>query len=486
MIRRRNFLLNGLAAVSLAASATPRLGAQTAAGRRVTLVPADENLFRVRVEMDLKGNVNLARNELVSRERDRQIPIAYRSVIDFEERLFRGNADNGQPLTGARRYYHEALSEGKTASTPQRIELRDSARHVATHLGSGRSVTYATQAYLTHEELDLLEIPVNSLAIDAMLPADAIAVGETYAVPATAVGRMLDIDAVQDSDIEGRLAGLDADTARLEFKGTVQGSVAGVPTMIDLAGKISFDLNSRTCSWVAMAIRERREIGKAEPGFEISATIKMIRKPLETAVAVGEQPLAEKPPAAQLLVNLYSSPGRYGVLMDRHWQMIRQSQSLSRLRMVEEDRDIAQCDVRHLPPLKPGAQLTVEALQADVQRSLGDQFSEFLKVSEQVNSSELRIVRLHAIGAVQGVPVQWVFAHCSDDSGRRILATFTMAAENVEQFAGADEQFVHSLRFIDVAAADEVESEADAEDGPGAAAGPQSQTAGLNPPQTKS
>ncbi len=447
MIRRRHFLLNGLAAVSLVASATPRLGAESQPGRRVTLVPADHQQFRVRVEMDLKGNVNLARNELVSKDRDRQLPIAYRSVVDFEERWFR---NNGQQVIGARRYYHEAVSEGTTAGTPQRIELRESARHVATHLGDGRSVTYATRAYLTHEELDLLEIPVNSLAVDRMLPSDAVAVGETYVVPTSAVGAMLDIDAVQDCDIEGKLASLDAETARLEFKGTVQGSVAGVPTMIDLAGKISFDLDSRTCTWVAMALRERREIGKAEPGFEIAATIKMIRKPLTSTTAVSEQPLVAEPPAGQLLVNLYSVPGRYGVLMDRHWQMISQSPSLSRLRMVAEDRDIAQCDVRHLPPLKPGAQLTLEALQADVRRSLGDSFNEFLQVSEQVNSSDLRIVRLQAVGAVQGVPVQWVFAHCSDDSGGRILATFTMAAENVEQFAGADEQFVHSLRFLDL------------------------------------
>ncbi|WP_068137744.1 hypothetical protein [Roseimaritima ulvae] len=478
-MRRRNFLLNSLAAVSLAASTSPRLHAESAEGRRVTLVPADQSLFRVRVEMDLKGNIHLSRNELVSKDRDRQVPIDYNSVIDFEERVF---GDNGQGLTGARRYYHEARSEGKTAGTPQRIELRDSARHVATHMGQGRSVTYATRAYLTHEELDLLEIPVNSLAVDGMLPADAIAVDETYAVPAEAVGRLLDIDAVQDSEIEGKLTSLDNKTARLEFKGNVQGSVAGVPTMIDLAGKISFDLDSRTCTWVAMAIRERREIGKAEPGFEIAATIKMIRKPLSTAAAVSEQPLAEAPPEGQLLVNLYSIPGRYGVLMDRQWQMIRQSTSLSRLRMVENDRDIAQCDVRHLPPLKPGEQLTAEALQADVRRSLGDQFDEFLQVSEQVNSSDLRVVRLHAIGAVQRVPVQWVFAHCSDDNGRRILATFTMAAENVEAFAGADEQFVHSLRFLDLDTA----AEADSPETPQAAAEPEQQTAALNAPQTTS
>lgn len=483
MIRRRHFLLNGLAAVSLAAGSTPRLGhadegrGKIGPGRRVTLRPANHDLFRVRIEMDLQGNVNLARNELVSKKQARQLPLDFSSVTDYEERLYR---DNAQTATRSRRYYYEALSEGETAGTPQRIDLRDSARHVAAHLGQGACVRYATSAYLTHEELNLLHLPMNSMAVSRWLPADAIAQGESYALDRDALADVLDLDAVQDSDVQGTLVGLDADAAKLQLKGKVQGSVAGVPTEIDLAGKITFDLHSRTCTWVALALREQREIGKAEPGFEIAATIKMVRKPLDKATHVSDRPLPAEPPVEKLLVNLYSTPGRYGVLMDRHWQMIRQSKSLSRMRMVRDDRDIAQCDVRHLPSLEPGVQITLEGLQADIRQSLGKQFSEFLRADEEVNSSGLRIVRLHALGAVQGVPVQWVFAHCSDDTGRRILATFTLAADKIEAFGGADEQFVQSLRFIDLASEEASNQETDSP----AAAKASEQTASRGGPES--
>ncbi len=452
MIRRRHFLLGSAALASLGASRPALLwadeaNAEASQGKPVMLRPTTTELYRVRMEMAIQGNIHLAENELVSKQRSRQVPIDYQSVLDYEERLYRSN---DQEVVGARRYYHEASSEGKTGGTPNQIELRKSARQVATHLGKGHSVTYALQSYLTHEELDLLEIPVNSLAVDGVLPAQPLAVGEPFTVNQQALQRMLDLDGLQASDVSGKLVAVENQAARLELQGTVQGSVAGVPTVIDLAGKLTFDLQQRTCTWVAMAIRERREIGKAEPGFEVAATVKMIRKPLQETVAVDGVPLADKPRADRLLVNLYSPSGRYGVLLDRRWQMITQTPNLSTMRMVESDRDIAQCDIRRLPSLKPGQQLTMEALQSDVQRSLGTQFSEFLKAVEETNSSQLRIIRIHALGAVEGVPVQWVFAHCSDDQGGRLLATFTMAAENVETFAGADEQFVQSLRFLEL------------------------------------
>ena len=40
--------------------------------------------------------------------------------------------------------------------------------------------------------------------------------------------------------------------------------------------------------------------------------------------------------------------------------------------------------------------------------------------------------------------------HFSDDSGRRVLATFTMSEDRVESFAGADTQLANSMRLLKV------------------------------------
>jgi hypothetical protein len=119
------------------------------------------------------------------------------------------------------------------------------------------------------------------------------------------------------------------------------------------------------------------------------------------------------------------------------------------MRMIENDRSIAQCDVRPLARLKPGEQWTLEAFQADVRRTLGNQLSELFHGEERVSDTGLRVLQITAGGSVQGVAVQWILQHFSDDAGRRVLATFTMAGESADTFAGSNVQFADSMRFTE-------------------------------------
>ena len=119
------------------------------------------------------------------------------------------------------------------------------------------------------------------------------------------------------------------------------------------------------------------------------------------------------------------------------------------LRMIENDRSIAQCDLRPLASLAPGRQLTLEAFQQDVKKSLGGQLSQLIEADQRLSESGLRVLRVVAQGAVQGVPIQWVSLHFSDDSGRRVLATFTMDGDSVDEFAGSDVQLASTIRLLD-------------------------------------
>ena len=91
------------------------------------------------------------------------------------------------------------------------------------------------------------------------------------------------------------------------------------------------------------------------------------------------------------------------------------------------DRERPQHRAVRLPglvALEPGAQWTLEAFQADVRRTLGEQLSDLIEADERLTASGLRVLRVTARGAVQGVPIQWVVLHFSDDTGRRVLGHF--------------------------------------------------------------
>jgi hypothetical protein len=142
-------------------------------------------------------------------------------------------------------------------------------------------------------------------------------------------------------------------------------------------------------------------------------------------------------------------------MMDRRWRMMSDLPGTAMMRMIENDRSVAQCDFRPLVALEPGTQWTLEAFQADVKRTLGEQLSDLVEAQERLSPSGLRVLRVTAAGAVQGVPIQWVMLHFSDDTGRRVLATFTMEADHAEVFAGSDMQLASTLRFTEVVKADE-------------------------------
>lgn len=468
-IGRRPFLLRSLIAATgcatlgpwnRAASATDAAQAAAAAedgasqGAQRLVSDPGQRRYRVRIEMTVQGNADLPKNSLVSKERAAQLPVRSRSVLDYEELQIRDAQGRAQI---AERYYYEATSEGKTGSAERRIELRPTARRVAVQHGEGRAVPYGLEEYLTHDELDLLRVPTSSLAADELLPTEAVAVGDSYAVSGDALCRLLDLAAVQKVDVTGRLTELDEASAKLQLQGSVEGSIEGVPTTIELAGKVTFDRVAGTCTWVALALRETRTIGKAEPGFQVAATIKMIRQPLATAAAIrtpAPLQLDQPVPADRMLVELRSTKAGFSVLLDRRWRMLSQTPGLVTMRMIDSDRDIAQCDIRPLAALKPGEQLTLEGLQMDIRRTLGNRFRDFLQADESANSSGLRVVRVAVAGAVEDVPVQWVFNHFSDDQGRRLLATFTMAAEKAEAFAGSDIQLASALRLLEPTAGD--------------------------------
>ena len=70
-----------------------------------------------------------------------------------------------------------------------------------------------------------------------------------------------------------------------------------------------------------------------------------------------------------------------------------------------------------------------------------------VEASERVTSNKLKLMRVLVSGQSEEVPIQWVYAHLSDDSGQRLSLVFTMGANVAEVFAGADEQICSTFEL---------------------------------------
>lgn len=447
---RRRFLL------ATSAVAMPMLAAQAGGDEAVLLRPHTKtNLVRVRIELEVEGNVDVPKNSLVSRQSDLKLPITSAATFDYEERYQRpAGADVNSEVTVAERYYHVAKSQSQLNHNEQSCELRDSVRQTIVRREVMPEVIYSVDDYFHRDELELLRLPVSSLGADRLLPIEAVRVGSEYAPSKEALVSVLNLSSVEATDVTAEVVAVTDTDAKIHFRGKVDGSVEGVPTVIRTIGKLIFDRKAGAITWLAVAIHESREVGKAEPGFDVAATIKMLRKPLDKTIALSPTPAKLKRgdsiPEDRLYVDLQSHEVGLHAMMDRRWRMMTDVPGAAMMRMTENDRSIAQCDFRPLASLDPGQQWSLEAFEQDVRRTLGEQLIDLVESDERHGHAGLRVLRVTASGAAEGVPIQWVVLHFSDDSGRRLLATFTMESSNAEVFAGSDMQLVGSLQFAEL------------------------------------
>lgn len=403
-------------------------------------------LCRVRMTIQLNGTVRVPKGQTHSSDEARTLPLEAESVVDYEERVTRD--DEGR-AAAARRYYHTAESSSVVKQQSQKLQIRNEARQVVAREQSGRFTVYGDQNHLTHDELQLLSVPVEPLAVERLLASQEIEVGSQWKPAAADLATLFNLDAVQQSDVSAKVNSIEDREAKLEMSGTLKGSVDGVATSIQMISKFTLDQRQKTITWFAVSMREQREIGKAEPGFDVTAQIRVIRKPLEepTAIQTDEPVVLEQeiPPQQQLV--LLTSDSGWEMLGDRRWRPMSDGKLLTVLRMIDQDRLIAGCNVQPLPPLPEGQHLSLEGFEEDIRAALGDRLDEIAEASQQATPQGVRVLRCVVLGRVQEVPIQWVYLHFSDDSGRRSSAIVTMDGARAEEYAAADVQMSESFRF---------------------------------------
>ncbi len=461
---RRRFLtsLSGCTMMVLAAGAVPgtaRMGiggtplaAADATGETRLRVNNDQNLFRVRMEIEVKGNVNLVADPLVRDGKKRMLPVEANLGLDYEERFLRpAGATPESDIIAVERRFHEAKGTSRLSRTHQDIALRDSVNNVIVRRDQLPETIYCDNDYLTHEEIDLLRTPIASTAIDALVPQQEMRLGEKASVLSTDLGSFFNLSHVASSDVEVELMSADASEAKLQLRGKIDGSVSGVPTQLRVVGKLTLDRRAGAVTWAAVAIHETREIGNAEPGFDVTATVRMVRKPLpsvQTLPSIPTEIVFDAPaPQDRLLVAMSSDHVGVQGLMDRRWRVMKDLPGEAILRMIDNDQSIAQLNLRPLAKLPEGQQLTLEAFENNVHKTLGDRFGEFIESREGLTDGGLRMLRVVVGGRVEGVPIQWIMMHLSDDYRHRVLATWTMDGESVSRLAGSDIQIAASLRL---------------------------------------
>lgn len=419
-----------------------------------TLSPAEADVLLQRGTAPQATNrveiVVEAAGELTFREKEavKSLPTQVAARLAYEEKRLAKSEAGSERSARAYRTAEAKITVDKEALQPKLAEERNV---VVAESTDAQPLLFSPFGPLTTDELELLQVPFNSLLVDGLLKGEAAAVGDTWMHENGLFAALLNLDAVSGNDVASKLVGIDAEAARVEFQGSVQGALGGVATEFEVTGRYKFDLKTKQVSWLAALLKEKRVIGHVEPGVNATTRVQMIIAPTaepEELVAANLRDLPLDAPPELTRLAYSSTLGKFRLEHDRRWHVMADAREVLALRMVDRGELVAQCNVRPIELPDPEKRPTLSQFQADVRRSLDAHFRQFAQVGETQNSLGQTIFRAEAVGTVQELEIHWIYYLVCDPSGRQVVLAFTVEEPMIERLGTGDLEIVGTVRFL--------------------------------------
>ncbi len=398
-------------------------------------------VYSVAARIQLQGTVKPSADDKIS-----PLPITVDGTFRYDEmRLDDGNSAGRRSV----RYYHEAAASIQIDKHKDSPTLRDDVLLITAEQDKKGVSLSSPHGSLTREELDLIDIPGNTLLVDELLPAREQKVGSKWKIDDAALARLVCVDLVSRNEISCELRDVSGSTADIKIAGRLEAAVAGISTEIQLDGNATFDLNQNCLTSIHLRIKERRSVGYIGPGMDVVARLDIKIKPLKNSVeltpAIVKEAVETDPTKSPL--ELRSEMGGFHLVYDPRWHITRNQTTLVVLRLIDRGELVAQCNINPLPRLDEGKSVSIEEFQAEVKKSLGKRLDHFDTVAEGKGAGGMKMLKVIATGTVSDIPIQWRYYLAIAPDGRRMAMSYTMENDLVERFADADTAMTESIEF---------------------------------------
>ena len=423
--------------------------------------------LRVTANLEVGGTLQTAMNS-AGKQPD-PMPMSVVAQFGYDEMRLDDGADDVHRFS--LRGYDQNQAVIKIASKVNKPQLRETRKLISATATKGDVILASPDGALTRDELELIDIPANTLILDQVLPADSVAVGKRWKPSEDVMARFLCLDAVGHTEVECVLMEAKDGVAQVTMEGTLGGAIDGISTEIELKGKLVVDIShadAPTPKSLLLAIKEKRGASYVDPGVDVVAKLKLALEPVADSKLLPEEAIAAAKaaksssdtdenigPALEYISATKGVRFRY----DRRWHITREESDVVVMRLVDRGDLIAQCNVAptSLAVADAGGKsadgsatpLALADFQAQVQTALGKLFGQFEKAKQRGTDSGLRILEAVALGSAQELPIQWRYYMVHDRQGRAATVVFTMEAPKAEQFADQDTPIVDSVEFME-------------------------------------
>jgi hypothetical protein len=345
-------------------------------------------------------------------------------------------------------------------------QLSEPHRLIAVEAGPSNVLLTCPDAPLTREELDLIDIPANSLLLESLLPSEPVSPGDVWKHSDELMAALLRLDAVSLCDVQSMLAEVSTteNVAKMSLAGTVQGGIGGIATEIEIKAKYTFDLNSKRIILFALLIKEKRSVGHVGPGYDTVAKQVVKIRPNATSEALKKHDTAAAAKwfdANEQQLSFASPHNGFHLEHNRRWYTTADEKRLTVFRYVDRGEFVAQCNMALLQETPGTESLNLARFQQDIEKSLGKQFGQFISAKEETDAAGRRVYRVVVKGTASGLPIQWTYYLFSTRDGNRLSAAFSVEQPLVERFGNADREFLRSLEITPPQTASGSRSESD-------------------------
>ncbi|MGE0378245.1 MAG: hypothetical protein AB7I48_17600 [Planctomycetaceae bacterium] len=450
-------------AVARAAGLTALLilanGSRAGAAEPYTLSepPTDARVKAVNMQVAISGKVITSAGGGKELSHELNAAAEYR----FRERRLSGAGRDAEAYRSLRQYDGAAVrtsisKEVSTQSLPRELSL------IAVQGERWGTMKYSPDHLLTREQLDLLDVPGDPLAIVALLPARAVEVDETWDVPDWAVQMLTTLEAASSAKMTAKLTGVSNGAARIEFNGAADGARLGAITKVELSGHLLFDLGRSLIKSVELTHTEKGAVGTVTPGIDSQVRVMIARSLSETAETLTDEranSLPLEPPADRMPLRFDAPSWGVSLVHGRGWHVFKAifdtDPQVVILRLVDQGTLVCQCNFSPVPDAAPGEHTPLEDYENSIRQSLGAQFGAIVSRDTIPSEDGRKIFRVTTQGKytlpegeeTKDYPMSWIYYLCVAPTGRQVSFVFAVEPSMKELLAGQDRQIVESLQF---------------------------------------
>jgi len=379
-------------------------------------------------------------------------PLQVVAGFRYEERVLDFQIGK-KPVLKSIREYALAKAQMDLGNEPQTPGLDSNHKFLVCQIDNTRASLFSPQGPLKSEQLLLIEeIPGNTLCLDLLLPPEPVKIGDSWAIPDSAVLPFLNIDGISQQTLEATLLSVADDLARVQIVGDSQGAYFGTFSEMTINAQYQFDLQTGRVNWVGMLLEEKRSVGHVVPGVDVKAQLQVKISPLDTPNNLTDETVKAfnlNPNEAVLRLRYENAKGPWRFHHPRSWYMIEDQPSKTLLRMLDKGNLVAQCNIVAMPRTDPRTPTSLRKFTEDLVKGLEKNSPRVVAADETFNSAGYHELRVILDGKVEReMQLRWVYFLLTDRNGYQTVIVFVIEADQLPQFGDSDEKILDTFRMI--------------------------------------